>query len=271
MLEIRACQHCGTDLQNVVRGRPQRFCSDKCRKAHSRINGHEIRSDRQSYSGGENTDLAPSQPIENIEAVCPLIQERGPSRRHANSAKELHFEEWPKRQKKTDRCITYMLTDGKQLNTGYGRASRPLGYVMEISPGRWVARVGNLSSEPLSLGSARKAAVALHRSKDQGQPRDWMRELNCKLVTEINRGHLAHERRRVPINLLGGHRWPNTLAINPELRASILETELCSGQEPIPTETLKGDDYPLQTYSDGFPKLPACLDRRPWPAMAEAA
>jgi hypothetical protein len=226
--------NCGTDLQNVVRGRPQRFCSDKCRKAHSRINGHEIRSDRQSYSGGENTDLAPSQPIENIEAVCPLIQERGPSRRHANSAKELHFEEWPKRGRPT--AASPMLTDGKQLNTGYGRASRPLGYVMEISPGRWVARVGNLSSEPLSLGSARKAAVALHRSKDQGQPRDWMRELNCKLVTEINR-----------------------------------ETELCSGHEPIPTETLKGDDYPLQTYSDGFPKLPACLDRRPWPAMAEPA
>ena len=34
------------------------------------------------------------------------------------------------RQKKTDKCITYNLTDGKQINTGYGRASLALGYVM---------------------------------------------------------------------------------------------------------------------------------------------
>jgi hypothetical protein len=25
---------------------------------------------------------------------------------------------------------------------------------------------------------------------------------------------------------------------------------------------LQGDDYPLEYYDDGYPKLPACLDRR---------
>ena len=25
---------------------------------------------------------------------------------------------------------------------------------------------------------------------------------------------------------------------------------------------LQGDDYPLEYYEDGYPKLPACLDRR---------
>ena len=25
---------------------------------------------------------------------------------------------------------------------------------------------------------------------------------------------------------------------------------------------LEGDDYPLEYYEDGYPKLPACLDRR---------
>jgi hypothetical protein len=34
---------------------------------------------------------------------------------------------------------------------------------------------------------------------------------------------------------------------------------------------LQGDDYPLEYYVDGYPKLPACLDRRPGPALAEAA
>ena len=36
------------------------------------------------------------------------------------------------------------------------------------------------------------------------------------------------------------------------------------------TEVLKGDDYPLEYYPDGYPKLPACLDRRRF-VLAEAA
>jgi hypothetical protein len=34
---------------------------------------------------------------------------------------------------------------------------------------------------------------------------------------------------------------------------------------------LQGDDYPLEYYEDGYPKLPACLDRRPKASVAEAA
>jgi hypothetical protein len=34
---------------------------------------------------------------------------------------------------------------------------------------------------------------------------------------------------------------------------------------------LQGDDYPLEYYEDGFPKLPACLDRRAKPDLAAAA
>jgi hypothetical protein len=35
---------------------------------------------------------------------------------------------------------------------------------------------------------------------------------------------------------------------------------------------LQGDDYPLEYYEDGYPKLPECLDRRRKPeALAEAA
>ena len=35
---------------------------------------------------------------------------------------------------------------------------------------------------------------------------------------------------------------------------------------------LQGDDYQLEYYADGYPKLPACLDRRPKPEpLAEAA
>jgi hypothetical protein len=35
---------------------------------------------------------------------------------------------------------------------------------------------------------------------------------------------------------------------------------------------LQGDDYQLDYYPDGYPKLPECLDRRPKPQpLAEAA
>ena len=34
---------------------------------------------------------------------------------------------------------------------------------------------------------------------------------------------------------------------------------------------LQGDDVELEYYEDGYPKLPACLDRRPKPRLAEAA
>jgi hypothetical protein len=37
-------------------------------------------------------------------------------------------------------------------------------------------------------------------------------------------------------------------------------TSLGFGRKGAPT--LKGDDFPLEYYDDGFPKLPECLDRR---------
>ena len=30
-----------------------------------------------------------------------------------------------------------------------------------------------------------------------------------------------------------------------------------------PSAALQGDEYPLEYYEDGYPKLPVCLDRRP--------
>jgi hypothetical protein len=42
----------------------------------------------------------------------------------------------------------------------------------------------------------------------------------------------------------------------PELRRAILDSELAQHAAPIPR-----DDYPLEYYEDGYPKLPACLDK----------
>jgi hypothetical protein len=68
----------------------------------------------------------------------------------ARSSKQLEFE-------KQNR-LTYKLTDGVQINTGSGRPSRALGCVMEVLPGRWMARVRNLGGDLLSFGGARQEA-----------------------------------------------------------------------------------------------------------------
>jgi hypothetical protein len=47
------------------------------------------------------------------------------------------------------------------------------------------------------------------------------------------------------------------------------ERDLHSGPTP---RALQGDDVQLEYYEDGYPKLPACLDRRQKPQpLAEAA
>jgi endogenous inhibitor of DNA gyrase (YacG/DUF329 family) len=45
MLEVRACQHCGTDLPHVSRGRPPRFCSDKCRNGRDALGYYHEKKD----------------------------------------------------------------------------------------------------------------------------------------------------------------------------------------------------------------------------------
>ena len=62
---------------------------------------------------------------------------------------------------------------------------------------------------------------------------------------------------------------PQIESPGPELplRASDAEEER---PQVVLSEPLQGDDYPLDYYPDGYPKLPACLDRRPI-TLAEAA
>jgi hypothetical protein len=113
----------------------------------------------------------------------------------------------------------YKLTDGRQINTGYGRLSRALGYVMEISPGRWVARVGDLNSGILSLGLAKKAAVELHRRKDKGEPLDWITELNRQMAAEI-------DRLSVMVSLTDDGRYHVKLRWGSDFRAEFPRSEL---------------------------------------------
>ena len=52
----------------------------------------------------------------------------------------------------------------------------------------------------------------------------------------------------------------------PEFKVVEVPTAL-SGE----SKSLQGDDYPLTYDANGYPELPACLDRRPKPPLAKAA
>jgi hypothetical protein len=185
-------------------------------------------------------------------------------RSSARSSKQLKFEK--------QNSVTYKLTDGQQVNTGGGRASRVLGYVMEAPTGRWMARVRNLGSDLLPFGAAKKEAIKLHRSRGGGTS-DWINELNLRMAAEIDGAALEGKRRKAPLDLLGcGNPWLNLMHVNVEIIRNIVEVETFNPlrEEDLQQQTVKSDDYPIKYDPDGYPELPTCLDRRK-PRLREAA
>jgi hypothetical protein len=168
MTDTCLLEGCDKPVGKATRGRPQRFCCDAHRKAQSRLNGHENRSDRQSYRTAENADLDPSQPIDIVEATCPFNQEQKHARRRASSSK-LRSE--PLRQKKTDRCITYKLTDGQQINTGYGRASRPWASFWRLPTEDGLPGLGTSAAPSYRLEPPRRRPLSCTARKIKGSPR----------------------------------------------------------------------------------------------------
>jgi hypothetical protein len=184
----RKCLTCSEPFTAVTR--QQKYCSHKCRpSSENPFHG-------STHQGAENPDLACPQAIENIDAGSGRLREFRPTRSFAS----FRFEEYPERPSKRAACVTYKLTDGQQIN---GRASRALGYVMEIWPGKWVARVSNLIGLPSSLTAAKRAAIEFYRSRDSGEPKDW---LNEAVATEIDRVYWNRGKRKWPVDLMGGHR-----------------------------------------------------------------
>ena len=135
---------------------------------------------------------------------------------------------------------------------------------MESSPcgaqQRWVARVGNRASEPLTLAKAKRTAEAMLRERGKGDPGDWIVELNKIAAAEVDCAGMMQERRQWPRNLAGGASRPGSMQIDGKLRDAILNAEfvaMASHAEP-----LSGDGFRLEFYDDGYPKLPECLRRR---------
>jgi len=85
--------------------------------------------------------------------------------------------------------------------------------------------------------------------------------MTAKKAFEVEQTAMQRERRRWPVDIMGGNRRGK---IDPRwLRQAILEIERILLPESE-TPTLQADGRcPLEYADDGYPKLPACLDRRP--------
>jgi hypothetical protein len=158
------------------------------------------------------------------------------------------------------------------------RTKNGVGWLMEVAwPGesrqRWVARVGDRASDPLPLEQAKAAAKDLLSTKGKAEPRDWIAELNQAAANEVGRAVIERQRRQWPVNLMGMSNRQTPIwkvdpkSIDPESIQAVMDIERVL-IEPD-TGAIQGDDYSIETDADGYPILPACLDRRPKPALAK--
>lgn len=148
---VKRCIHCQKPISENVRGRPQRFCSDRCRQAHRKIaatpeNGLRYRTGRvKPKSASEAIELAPEFKPENLspKASTPLKCEK------VNE-------------------VTFKVTNGELTNVpashgqwgGY-RTTKALAWVICVVPGKWLARCRDMVCGPLSLTKAKPAAMKM--------------------------------------------------------------------------------------------------------------
>ena len=106
------------------------------------------------------------------------------------------------------------------------------------------------------------------------RPTDRIEKLNQTAAHEIDTAYWSTEKRKWPLDLIGGARHsarrPMPI-LDPKPRQTILETERVLIDDKPASRVLLGDDVQLEYYKDGYPKLPACLDRRQVLDLAQAA
>ena len=144
---MSSCQHCGIEVESKQRGRPPKFCSDRCRKAASR-NGN-LRTKRRIATDSTGLRKPCKKDTQKQSVACPKIE--------FSRKKPLRFERVNE--------VTWKLTDGTYTDVparpgkwgGY-RTTKAVAWLMGLGPKRWVARRGDMASHPLPLAEAKTAA-----------------------------------------------------------------------------------------------------------------
>ena len=151
---VKRCERCTEAVPETKRGRPQRFCSDRCRQAHRKIAfkaGNDLR-----YRTGRLTPKAGSQDLELLYEFKP---------KNLSQEANLRFERVNE--------VTFKLTDGKDTNVpashgkwgGY-RTTKALAWVIKIGADAWLARCGDQVCNPASFSEAKSHALAMARRGD---------------------------------------------------------------------------------------------------------
>jgi len=116
----------------------------------------------------------------------------------------------------------------------------------------------------LVAGSFRKGDFSSIKTGSY-RPTDWIEELNQEAAHERDQAYRTREKRTWPLDLIGGQRHAEKqplMTIERRLRPAILNTERVLKDEESTAQPVNGDDFQLEYYSDGYPKLPECFDRR---------
>jgi hypothetical protein len=148
---VKRCERCNQPLPENNRGRPQRFCKDRCRQAHRKI--APTPQDGLRYRRGRPKPKAALQEADFLEEFEPenLSQK---TRFHLERVNE----------------VTFKLTDGEVTNVpashgqwgGY-RTTKGVASVIKIAPSQWLARCRDEACGPSSFGEAKTNALAMAR------------------------------------------------------------------------------------------------------------
>jgi hypothetical protein len=175
---VKRCERCNEPLPDTRRGRPQRFCSDKCRQAHRKFafTTKEVlryRTDR----------VKPKFPSQQADLIDEFKPEK-PSQK-TNLLFERVYE------------ATFKLTDGELTTVpashgkwgGY-RTTKAVAWVINVAPGQWLARCRNEVSGPSCFSEAKKNALAMasgaHGDYFVENPIDHLNGLQARLEDRQN-------------------------------------------------------------------------------------
>jgi hypothetical protein len=148
------CQHCGHPVDQSETGRPKLFCSDRCRKASSRVSGHEIPTwCNETDEEFPDSFASPDPAVDTLPAAEGAEEDSSPS-------SEFRWEQV--------NDVTWKLTAGEEINTphshgqwgGY-RTSKAVAWVINLAPGAWLARYGDRACKPAPLSTAKAKALAM--------------------------------------------------------------------------------------------------------------
>ena len=152
---VNQCEHCNEAVSETKRGRPQRFCSDRCRQAHRKIGSTAENGLR--YRPGR---LKPKPALEGIEDTAEF------------KPKNLSLKTSPLRCERVNDS-TFKITDGELTNVpaSHGQWSgycttKALAWIIKLGPHAWLARCSDQVCGPSTFSEAKAYAFAMAKGTD---------------------------------------------------------------------------------------------------------